>query len=179
MRISLWVVSLLCICFSACRKDNEDKPADDPVVTSGKWIRGIFDLGNFWAYDGQAIMSSSFTTDGLDIRDDGTVEWFTVFFPTDSHQGCNPQKLMYKKGTITFNHNTQQFTMRFTEGRYREFYQNCPGQSHREVILTSTELADMSLSGFWKIESSEGKKLLGIAYASVSGPYLYLEEGHW
>ena len=86
---------------------------------------------------------------------------------------------MYKKGTITFNDNTKQFTMTFTEGRYREFYQSCPGQTNREVILTNTELAEMSLSGFWKIETSQGKKLLGIAYASASGPYLYLEASDW
>ncbi|KIC92662.1 hypothetical protein [Flavihumibacter solisilvae] len=176
MRTSVFAFLLMAL-FS-CRKD-DDKPADNSPATSGKWIRGIFDLSSFWTYGGESIIPGSYSTDGLVIHDDGTLEWFTVFFPTDPRQGCNPQKLMYKKGNITFSDNTQRFTMTFTEGRYREFYQDCPGKTNHEEILASTELANMSLSGYWKIESSQGRKLLGIAYASASGPYLYLEEGNW
>ncbi len=178
MKISLLVFFVIVFSLNSCKKD-ETITDKTPVAAQGKWIRGIFDLSSFWTYTGTSIIHASFTTDGLVFHADGMVESYTVFFPTNPNQGCTPQKLMYKKGMADFNEQTHEFTLTFTEGKYREFYQSCTGKTNREVVLTKTELDQMKLSGFWKVEAGSGKKIFGISYVSVSGPYLYLEESNW
>ena len=171
--------SFIFFCFlliCGCKK--EESKIILSTDAEGQWIRRGFDLSNFWNYEGTTIQAPALT-DGLHIYSDGTAESFTILFPTDPDGGCKPQKLMYRKGLCQFDADTKKFSIQFTEGRYFEFYQNCTGTGNREVELTPSELEDMAVEGFWKVENSNGKKLLGIAYVSTAGPYLYLEKTTW
>lgn len=169
-----YLLIILLFIVAGCKKEsNETK--NIPANISGQWIRGSFDLSEFWNYDGTQIQQAA-TTDGLDIKDDGTVLQYTVFFPTDAQQGCNPQKLMYRKGSIELNSTDSSFVIRYKEGRYKEFFQNCNGKVNVDHVLNSDSLSKISLTGFYKVIESDGKKLFGISYVGTAGPFLYLEK---
>lgn len=178
MKFYAFILSVA-ILFTSCSKNEEEAPKSVlPPSVQGQWLRGSFDLKAFWSYTGTTVQAPA-TTDGLQFHADGTVESYTVFFPTDPHQGCTPQKLLYKKGVARFNETNKTFTLEFTEGQYREFYQGCAGKVNVTKTLTAAELNLMTLSGFWKVEQDGGQTLFGIAYASTGGPYLYLGKSSW
>lgn len=171
MRIYLIIAVLFLI---ACEKETVDKKTI-PAEMNGQWVRGSFDLSEFWNYSGTQLQPAA-TTDGLDIKGDGTLIQYTVIFPTDPQQGCKPQKLMYRKGFIELNSADSSFIIRYREGRYKEFYQNCTGKENLDYLMPADSLSKTSLAGFYKITESGGKKLFGISYVSTEGPFLYLEK---
>ncbi len=158
----------------ACEKETDDNK-DISQEVQGQWIRGSFDLSEFWNYTGPQVQPPS-NTDGIDIRGDGSLFQYLVFFPTDPQMGCKPQKLMFRKGKIELNDIDSTFRITYHEGRYKEFYQSCAGKVNIDEIINQDSLDRMTISGYYKILNSDGKKLFGISYVGKQGPYLYLEK---
>jgi hypothetical protein len=167
-------MAIIFIIFTACKKETEES-RNIPMEVGGQWVRGSFDLSGFWNYDGSQVQPAA-TTDGLEIKPDGTLLQYLVYFPTDAQQGCKPQKLMYRKGTIEFKPADSSFMIRYKEGHYKEFYQHCIGKENIDRVLPSDSLSGITLTGFYKVIESDGKKLMGISYVGTGGPYLFLEK---
>lgn len=160
--------------FLACKKETDDSK-DISSEIQGQWIRGSFNLSEFWNYSGQQVQPAS-TTDGLDIRMDGSLLQYHVFFPTDPQMGCRPQKLIFRKGKIKLNDKDSSFSITYHEGRYKEFFQSCTGKLNIDEAISKDKLDQMTVSGFFRVIQSDGKLFFGISYVGKNGPYIYLEK---
>ncbi len=111
------------VLFSACKKDkHEDKgivtpKTEVPDELVGKWSAGDFNVNEFKTYNGTSQPDAKQMVAYI-IAKDGTAEQYIYYRFTD---GSNKQTLTHRKGSVTFNANTNTLQFFPSEGTIRNF----------------------------------------------------------
>jgi hypothetical protein len=140
---------------------NEDDPGptgDIPPEMEGQWLKGTFNMTNFWSYDGQDLGKGYESSRALTFTKEGRVEMYLYFHIFDGY--CHSHAFTYIKGIAVAD--GDKLTITALSGKYRGAYGGYCGSSRKnfERDMTKEEVEKSVYKFYWEREKRNGKEFL-------------------
>jgi hypothetical protein len=156
LTMSLWSCELF-------DKDKHPEPAPNPEPVSklpaemlGKWVKGSFNMINFFTYDGKDLGRGYESSRALSFTPDGQVEMFLYFHTYDGF--CRSHAFTYIKGEATVEGNV--LHIKAQSGKYRGTYSLSCGFTDFARDMTPEEVEKSVYKFYWSRQSDNGKEYL-------------------
>ena len=129
-----------------------------PAEMLGKWVKGSFNMVEFFTYTGRYTSKGYESSRALSFTADGQVEMYLYFHTNDGY--CHSHAFTYIKGEARVEGNV--LHIKALSGKYRGTYGSICVPSLKDFArdMTPEEVAEAVYKFYWERQSENGKEYL-------------------